>query len=269
MTNRRHVQGHVVIHGGAAAHIFKKNFPPTVKQLAGVIELGQDFAKGKQPVATFPFRPVCEVCGDPDKIDRTELNKRGSFAGGGSRFVIPACRRLRDFIVQSENANLHPKKIVSEYGDLLSLINEQDNPEALKILPGALPESLLPFPQTTIRHALSIYLLHQDYIEERDIIEDAYIFLDNFIPDEEYNLFRSLQISMYEKERLDCSGWIGDTDLSRTMILLRMRTKRMKKRRKHAAHELRSLRRIMGLPDKTFPNGEEEADEGLELELNL
>jgi hypothetical protein len=171
--------------------------------------------------------------------------------------------------VQTENASIHPKKIVSEYGDLLSLINEQENPEPLKVLPGALPESLLPYPQATIRHALSIYLLHQDYIEEREIIEDAYTFLDNFIPDEEYSLFRSLQNSMSAKGRLDYTGWIGDTDLSYAMILLRMRTRRMKKRKKHAAHELRSLRRIMGLPDKIFPHGEEEADEGQELELNL
>jgi hypothetical protein len=171
--------------------------------------------------------------------------------------------------VQTENASIHPKKIVSEYGDLLSLINEQENPEPLKVLPGALPESLLPFPQTTIRHALSIYLLHQDYIEEREIIEDAYTFLDNFIPDEEYSLFRTLQNSMSEKRRLDYAGWTGDTDLSYAMILLRMRTRRMKKRKKHAAQELRSLRRIMGLPDKIFPHGEDEADEGQELELNL
>jgi hypothetical protein len=171
--------------------------------------------------------------------------------------------------VQTENANLHPKKIVSEYGDLLTLINEKDEPEPLKILPGAFPESLLPFPQTTIRHALAIYLLHQDYIEEREIIEDAYAFLDNFIPDEEYGLFRSLQNSMSAKSRLDYSGWIGDTDLSYAMILLRMRTRSIKKRRKHAAQELKSLRRIIGLPDKMFPQGDEDADEAQELELNL
>lgn len=185
------------------------------------------------------------------------------------RLFIPAHRRLRDFIVQTENVNLHPKKIVSEYGDLLSLINEEDNPELLKILPGALPESLLPFPQTVIRHALSIYLLHQDYIEERDIIEDAYTFLDNFIPDEEYSLFRSLQTTMSAKGRLDYAGWVGDTDLSEAMILLRVRTRRLKKRKKHAAQELKSLRRIIGLPDKIFPQGDDEADEAQELELNL
>ena len=234
-----------------------------------MIELGQDFAKGKQPVTSFPFRPLCEVGGDPDKIDRTELCECDSCAVGRIRVFIPVYQRPRNFILQTENANLHPKKIVSEYGDLLSLINEQDNPESLKILPGALPESILPFPQTTIRHALSIFLLHQDYIEEREIIEDAYAFLDNFIPDEEYNLFRSLQGKMSSKGRLDPGGSIDDTDLSYAMILLRMRTRRMKKRRKHAAQELRSLRRIIGLPDKAFPQDDEDADEVLELELNL
>jgi hypothetical protein len=149
------------------------------------------------------------------------------------------------------------------------MINEQDDPEQLKILPNALPESLLPFPQTTIRHALSIYLLHQDYVEERDIIEDAYTFLDNFIPDEEYKLFHSLQVSMETKERLDCSEWIGNSALSQTMILLRLRTRLMKKRRKHAARELKSLRRIIGIPDKIFPQDGEGAEEALELELNL
>jgi hypothetical protein len=53
------------------------------------------------------------------------------------------------------------------------------------------------------------------------------------------------------------------------MILLRMRMKRLKKRKKHAAQELKSLRRIIGLPDKVFPHGDDEADEAQELELNL
>ena len=171
--------------------------------------------------------------------------------------------------VDREDTSLHPKSIVSAYGDLLAQINEHERPESLKLLPGALPESLLPFTQETIRHALAIYLLHQDYIEDRDIIEDAYSFLDNFIPDEEYELFLSLQASMEEKDRAESGpgGW--NRDLSYTMSLLRLRTKRMKKRRKHAAQELRALRRIIGLPDKIFVQSDEDAEEALELELNL
>lgn len=168
-----------------------------------------------------------------------------------------------------EDATLHPKSIVSAYGDLLAQINEHERPESLKLLPEALPESLLPFPQGTIRHALAIYLLHQDYIEERDIIEDAYSFLDNFIPDEEYELFLSLQASMEEKDRAE--PWPGrwNRDISYTMSLLRIRTRKMKKRRKHAAQELKALRRIIGLPDEIFVHSDEDVEEALELELNL
>lgn len=175
-------------------------------------------------------------------------------------------RHSKDFIVQTEDTGLHPKTIVSAYGDLLALVNEQDKPEALKILPGALPESVLPYPQTTIRHALGIYLLHQDYVEERDIIEDAYTFLDNFIPDEEYEKFRSLQMSMETKVR---PGRDESRDMSYTMMLLKMRTEKMKKRRKQASRELRSLRRIIGLPDKVSLYSDDEAEEMPELKLNL
>jgi hypothetical protein len=177
--------------------------------------------------------------------------------------------KFQGIIVHTDDGDLHPKTIVSAYGDLLALINEQDKPEALKLLPGALPESVLPYPQATIRHALAIYLLHQDYIEERDIIEDAYMYLDNFIPDEEYEKFRILQISMEPKERPGYASEDMSRELSYTMVLLKARTGKMKKRRKHSAHELKSLRRIIGLPGKIYPHNEEEAEEMLELELNL
>jgi hypothetical protein len=184
-------------------------------------------------------------------------------------FPVPFVRGIRDFEVDREDTSLHPKIIVSAYGDLLAQINEHERPESLKLLPGALPESLLPFPEETIRHALAIYLLHQDYIEERDIIEDAYSFLDNFIPDEEYELFLSLQRSMEEKDRTGPGPERWNRDLSYTMSLLRIRTRKMKKRRKHASQELKALRRIIGLPDKVFLHGDDDAEEALELELNL
>ena len=168
-----------------------------------------------------------------------------------------------------EDTSLHPKSIVSAYGDILAQINEHERPESLKLLPGALPESLLPFPQEAIRHALAIYLLHQDYIEERDIIEDAYSFLDNFIPDEEYGLFLSLQASMEEKDRTGPGPGRWNQDLSYTMSLLRIRTRKMKKRRKQASQELKSLRRIIGLPDKIFLLSDDDAEEAKEMELEL
>ena len=104
--------------------------------------------------------------------------------------------------LSSENNTLHPRDIVSAYADLIHSIDENKEPKPLQIIPSALPESLLPFPSTTIRHALAIYLLHQNYTEQREIIEDAYIYLDNFIPDDEYNLFYMMQSSINTKDAM-------------------------------------------------------------------
>jgi hypothetical protein len=51
--------------------------------------------------------------------------------------------------------------------------------------------------------------------------------------------------------------------------MLKIRTKLMKRRRKYSIRELRSLRRIIGLPDRMLAYGEEEREEARELELNL
>ena len=53
------------------------------------------------------------------------------------------------------------------------------------------------------------------------------------------------------------------------MRMLKIRTKLIKKRRKHSIQELRSLRRIIGLPDRLSPYGEEDMEEALELEFNV
>ena len=176
----------------------------------------------------------------------------------------------REALVSREQNSLHPKTIVSAYADRLALINERDMPEPLKLLPAALPESLLPFPIATIRHALAIFLLHRDYIAKRDMIEDAYTYLDNFIPEEEYSLYCSLQSSMAKKERLLSGDEEEMRSISNTMRMLKIRTKLIKKRRKHSIQELRSLRRIIGLPDRLSPYGEEDiTEEALELEFNV
>lgn len=175
----------------------------------------------------------------------------------------------REALVSKEQNSLHPKTIVSAYADQLALINEKALPEPLKLLPAALPESLLPFPLTTIRHALALFLLHRDYISKRDMIEDAYTYLDNFIPEEEYNLYKSLQGSMANKERLLSGDEEETRSISNTMRMLKIRTKLIKKRRKHSIRELRSLRRIIGLPDRLSPYGEEDVEEALELEFSV
>lgn len=161
---------------------------------------------------------------------------------------------------------LHPRDVVSAYAELLAVINEGGEFKPLSLIPSALPESLLPYPLTTIRHALGVFLLHQDYIERRDAIEDAYTFLDNFIPDEEYNLFTSLQNSMSGNNPPDQSAVLGELSIADITGYLRHRTKTLKKRRKQSLQELRSLRRIIGLSDDIT---ETEDREFAEPELNL
>ncbi len=167
---------------------------------------------------------------------------------------------------------MHPRDIVSDYADLLASINENTQLEPLKLIPLALPESLLPFPSKTIRHALAIYLLHQNFKEQRNVIEDAYIYLDNFIPDEEYNLFHSLQASMSTKGRLEERA--NDRNIKMlTMNGLRLRTQNIRTRKEESIEELNALRRIMNLPDdisesdiNEFDSAQEEVQE---LALNL
>jgi hypothetical protein len=143
----------------------------------------------------------------------------------------------------------------------------------LKLIPLALPESLLPFPSKTIRHALAIYLLHQNFKEQRNVIEDAYIYLDNFIPDEEYNLFHSLQASMSTKGRLEERANDRNIKMLETMNGLRLRTQNIRTRKEESIEELNALRRIMNLPDdisesdiNEFDSAQEEVQE---LALNL
>ncbi|MEK6223736.1 MAG: hypothetical protein N2A97_02585 [Thermodesulfobacteriales bacterium] len=143
----------------------------------------------------------------------------------------------------------------------------------MKLIPLALPESLLPFPSKTIRHALAIYLLHQNFKEQRNVIEDAYIYLDNFIPDEEYNLFHSLQASMSTKGRLEERANDRNIKMLETMNGLRLRTQNIRTRKEKSIEELNALRRIMNLPDdiskidiNEFDSAQEEVQE---LALNL
>jgi len=172
----------------------------------------------------------------------------------------------------TENAHIHPREIVSAYADLLATINEKKEPEPLKLIPLALPESLLPFPSQTIRHALAIYLLHHNYSKQRDIIEDAYLYLDNFIPDEEYNLFHALQSSMGTRAELNKSSDNNVVHMLDIMKRLRIRTEGIRTRKEESLEELNALRRIMELPDDLVDTDNEEASsygEVQELGLNL
>jgi hypothetical protein len=159
---------------------------------------------------------------------------------------------------------------VSAYADLLSNIKENREPEPLKLIPLALPESLLPFPSQTIRHALAIYLLHHNYTKQRDIIEDAYLYLDNFIPDEEYNLFYSLQSSMGSRTEPNKNSDNNVVHMLDIMKRLRMRTEGIRTRKEESLEELNALRRIMDLPDNlTDTDIEEDSSYGEVQELGL
>ncbi len=141
--------------------------------------------------------------------------------------------------MNSENNILHPREIVSSYAELLASINENKESEPLKLIPSALPESLLPFPSKTIRHALAIYLLHQNYKQQRTIIEDAYIYLDNFIPDDEYNMFYSLQFSMSPKGRLEDGANNRIIQMLDIMNKLRIRTQNIRIKKENSIEELK------------------------------
>lgn len=170
----------------------------------------------------------------------------------------------------TENTNLHPREIVSAYADLLANLKEKEEPEPLKIIPSAIPESLLPFPPQTIRHALAIYLLHQNYAKQRDIIEDAYLYLDNFIPDKEYNLFHSLQSSMGNRTKPNKNSDNKVVHMLDIMKRLRMRTEGIRTRKEESLEELNALRRIMDLHDNLVDTDiEEDSSYGEVQELGL
>jgi hypothetical protein len=179
-------------------------------------------------------------------------------------------RLARNFNLTTENTNIHPREIVSAYADLLANMNEKKEPEPLKIIPLALPESLLPFPPQTIRHALAIYLLHHNYAKQRAIIEDAYLYLDNFIPDEEYCLFQSLQSSMGNKAEPNTKSDNKVVHMLDIMKRLRMRTEDIRTKKEESLEELNALRRIMDLPDNLVDTDiEEDSSYGEVQELGL
>lgn len=188
--------------------------------------------------------------------------------------VTEPIRDIREAAVSIDKTNLHPKNVVSAYADLLAAINEKDEPKPLTILSQALPESALPFPRLTIRHSLAIFLLHADYIEQRDIIEDAYLYLDNFISDKEYKLFSSLQESINNKELSTRSSGETILQIPNAMKKLQTITQSVQERKTKSTQELSSLRRIMGISDdinesENRVTNNPEYDEGQELKLQL
>jgi len=85
-------------------------------------------------------------------------------------------------------------------------------------------------------------------------LEEAYLYLDNFISDQEYELFYPLDTSIRDA-RTDNSDNPGSVEeiISKNTQLVQMineKVESMKLRNAQANEELRSLRRIIGLPDE-------------------
>ena len=148
------------------------------------------------------------------------------------------------------DANKEFRDIVIAFGDIL----EREDVEELTLVPSALPESLLPFPKGVIRHAIAQLLLRETSPDRRSILEEAYLYLDNFISDQEYELFYPLDTSIRDA-RTDNSDNPGSVEeiISKNTQLVQMineKVESMKLRNAQANEELRSLRRIIGLPDE-------------------
>ena len=142
------------------------------------------------------------------------------------------------------------RDIVIAFGDIL----EREDVEELTLVPSALPESLLPFPKGVIRHAIAQLLLRETSQDRRSILEEAYLYLDNFISDQEFELFYPLDTSIRDA-RTDNSDDPGRVEeiISKNTQLVQMineKVESMKLRNAQANEELRSLRRIIGLPDE-------------------
>jgi hypothetical protein len=148
------------------------------------------------------------------------------------------------------NENRELRDIVIAFGEVL----EREDVEPLTLVPSALPESLLPFPKGIIRHAIALLLLREVSPDRRNILEEAYLYLDNFISDQEYELFYPLDTSIRDAR----SNKSYDTDKVEEIILkntelmqkINAKVESMKHRNKQANEELRALRRIIGLPDE-------------------
>ena len=142
------------------------------------------------------------------------------------------------------------RDIVIAFGDIL----EREDVEELTLVPSALPESLLPFPKGVIRHAIAQLLLRETSQDRRSILEEAYLYLDNFISDQEYELFYPLDTSIRDArtDNSDNPGSVEEIISKNTQLVqtINEKVESMKLRNAQANEELRSLRRIIGLPDE-------------------
>jgi hypothetical protein len=151
------------------------------------------------------------------------------------------------------DANKEFHEIVIAFGNVL----EQEDIEELTLVPSALPESLLPYPKSVIRHAIVQLLLKETSFDRRSILEEAYLYLDNFIPNQEYELFYPLDASIRAARgdsQADNSQEIAEIVSKNTELMQKVNTtiESIKNRTEQANEELKALRRISGLPNEKF-----------------
>jgi hypothetical protein len=139
------------------------------------------------------------------------------------------------------------RDIVKAFAEVL----DRDDLEPLDSVPSALPESLLRYPKNLIRRSIALLLLEETDMDRRQILEESYLFLDNFISDQDYKLFY-----FYDKSTDDIAQ---PQNLERKPLNLPSKAEVMKKaqrtnqrireRWEQALEEIKVFRRIMGLPD--------------------
>ncbi|HWP91091.1 MAG TPA: hypothetical protein VNN20_02695 [Thermodesulfobacteriota bacterium] len=139
------------------------------------------------------------------------------------------------------------RDIVKAFAEVL----DRDDLEPLDSVPSALPESLLRYPKNLIRRSIALLLLEETDMDRRQILEESYLFLDNFISDQDYKLFY-----FYDKSTDDIAQ---SQNLERKPLNLPSKAEVMKKaqrtnqrlreRWEQALEEIKVFRRIMGLPD--------------------
>jgi hypothetical protein len=140
-----------------------------------------------------------------------------------------------------------PRDIVLAFAELL----QREDYEPSGSVPSALPQSLLPFPKDVIRHAIALLLLSEKDRDRRKVLEEAYLYLDRFISDDEYELFYSFDKSFRESSTPD--DLVKKAQLIPQSVGMSQRVnatiKVMIERKEQAMEEIRALRRIMGLSD--------------------
>ncbi|MGH7889369.1 MAG: hypothetical protein ACRENF_02315 [Thermodesulfobacteriota bacterium] len=140
-----------------------------------------------------------------------------------------------------------PRDVVLAFAELL----QREDYEPSGSAPYALPQSLLPFPKNVIRHAIALLLLSEKRIDRRKVLEEAYIYLDRFIPDDEFELFYSFGRSLGEGAVSDITAKESQSTPPGYGISQKVEKtiRSMRDRGDQAMEEVRALRRIMGLAD--------------------